>query len=428
MITIIKNILELRRLRRNIWLSEAELREIQELKLKKIIKHAYENVTYYRKLFDSVELKPEDIKSLEDLPKIPITTKDKIKNTSVDELLTKGIDKSRCIKETTSGSTGKPLTIYLDYSENEIRKLTWLRIYFDYGFRFTDKIVAVWKPQSLEKKSKIRKLGKLRFELISVLLPLEEQVDLLRKARADVIYSGKSALGLIAQKILKDEIKIKKPKLVLLTGEVIDVATRKIIKNAFGLNPSNVYGTTELGLIAWECKEYHSMHINTDCVVTEFVKDGKSVPPGDEGVLIGTNLNSYVMPLIRYELGDICVLSKEKCSCGRQLPLIERIDGRVDDIVTLNDGSRLTIQSFHHFLRNYNEIDQYRIIQEDRDHIKVILVCREEYYERTIDKFKEDFETSFLTGVNFTFERVEEIPLDPSGKCRSIISKVKPIF
>ncbi len=428
MITLIKNLLELRRLRRNIWLSEEELRQIQELKLKKIIKHAYENVIYYRKLFDSVEIKPEYIKSLQDMSKIPITTKDTIKNKSIDELLARGVDKRRCIKETTSGSTGRPLTLYLDYREKHHRKLRWLRVYFESGYRITDKTIAIWRPQGFEKKSKIRKLGILNFDYISVFLPLEEQIDLLRKARPEVIYSTKSALELIAYKILKDRIEMKKPKLVFSTGEVLDIATRKIIENAFGVNPINVYATNELGMVAWECKEHHSLHINTDCVVTEFIKDGKSVPPGEEGMIICTNLYSYTMPIIRYKLDDICILSKEKCPCGRQLPLIERIDGRLDDIVTLNDGRMLNFQFFFNFMKNYNEIDQYRIIQEDSDHIKVILACREEYYTRTIDKFKEDFKPLFLQGVNFSFERVEEIPLDPSGKRRSIISKVRPAF
>jgi phenylacetate-coenzyme A ligase PaaK-like adenylate-forming protein len=99
MIMFIKSLLELRRLRRNVWLSEEELRQIQDLKLKKLIKYAYENVIYYRKLLDSVGTKPEDIKSAEDLPKIPITTKDTIKNTPIYELLAKRVDKRKCIKK-----------------------------------------------------------------------------------------------------------------------------------------------------------------------------------------------------------------------------------------------------------------------------------------------------------------------------------------
>ena len=79
-------------------------------------------------------------------------------------------------------------------------------------------------------------------------------------------------------------------------------------------------------------------------------------------------------------------------------------------------------------MKNYSEIEQYRIIQEDRDHIKIILACKEEYYKNTINKFKEDFKPLFLKGVKFSFERVEQVPLDPSGKRRTIISKVRPAF
>jgi phenylacetate-CoA ligase len=427
MITTIKDLLELRTLRKNVWLSEKELKRIQEQKLKILIRHAYENVIYYRNLLNSVGIKPEHIKGTEDLSKIPITTKETIKETPIDELLARGVDKERCIKETTSGSTGKPLTVYLDRKEKQHRKLRWLRAYFENGYSITDKVISIWRPMGFEKKSKFRKIGILDFDYISVFLPLEEQVELLKRARPDVIYSTKSALELLSKRILKEEMEIERPKSIFSTGEVLDDATREIINDAFGVNPTNVYASNEMGMLAWECSAHRGLHINADCVVTEFIdRGGKPVSPGEKGVTICTNLYSYTMPFIRYKLDDACVLCKEMCRCGRQFPLIESIEGRLDDIVSLSDGSLLNFQFFFNFMKNYSEIDQYRIIQEDWEHIRVILLCKEEYFKKTVDRLKSDFRALYIKGVNVSFERVRDIPLESSGKRRSIISKVKP--
>ncbi|MGB7290852.1 MAG: hypothetical protein WBD99_01600 [Thermodesulfobacteriota bacterium] len=429
MITTIKDLLELRTLRKNVWLSEKELKRIQEQKLKILIRHAYENVIYYRNLLDSVEIKPEHIRGIEDLSKIPITTKETIKKTPIDELLARGVDKERCIKETTSGSTGKPLTVYLDRKEKQHRKLRWLRAYFENGYSITDKVISIWRPMGFEKKSKFRKIGILDFDYISVFLPLEEQIDLLKKARPDVIYSTKSALELLSKRILKERMQIEKLKSIFSTGEVLEDATRKIIKDAFGVNPTNVYASNEMGTLAWECRAHRGLHINADCVVTEFIdRGGKPVSPGDKGVTICTNLYSYTMPFIRYKLDDVCVLSKDMCRCGRRFPLIESIEGRLDDIISLRDGSLLNFQFFFNFMKNYSEIDQYRIIQEGWEHIRVLLLCEEEYFKKTVDRFKKDFRVLFGKGVDVSFERVKEIPLDPSGKLRSIISNVERDF
>jgi phenylacetate-CoA ligase len=424
--SIITDLLELRKLRNNIWLSEEELKLIQEKKLKMLIRHAYENVPYYRNLLNSVGIKPEHIKSAEDLSKIPITTKDNIKETPIDELLARGVDKKRCIKQTTSGSTGRPLTVYLDRNEKQHMKLRWLRAYFENGYSIRDKVICIWRPDGFEKKSRLRKIGILDFDYISVFLPLEEQIELIKKTRPDVIYSTKSALELLSKQILSTGIKIDKPKLIFSTGEVLDQATHRLIEDAFGVSPVNVYASVELGMLAWECTEYHGLHVNTDCVLIEIINDGKPVTTGNKGIIVGTSLNSHTMPFIRYRLGDICVLAEEMCGCGRRLQLIKSIDGRLDDIVSLNDGSMLNFQFFFNFMKNYTEIDQYRIIQEDRDHIVVFLSCREEHFKRTVDRLKKDFRALFGKGVDVSFERVKEIPLDPSGKRRSIISNVKP--
>lgn len=426
MIATIKGLLELRTLRKNIWLPEEELKRIQKQKLKILIKRAYENVTYYRNLLNSVGIKPEHIRGLQDLSKIPITTKDTIKKTPIDELLAKGVDKEKCIKETTSGSTGKPLTVYLGRNEKQHRKIRWLRTYFENGYSLRDKVISIWRPDGFEKKSAFRKIGLLDFDYISVFLPLEEQIDLIKKSRPDVIYGTKSALELLSKRILKEGIEVDKPKSIFSTGEILDGVTRRMIEDAFGVNPINVYATVELGMLAWECGEYHGLHINTDCVLIEIINDGKPVNTGMSGTIICTNLNSYTMPFIRYKLGDVCVLAEETCRCGRRFQLIESIEGRLDDLVSLSDGTMLNFQFFFNFMKYYNEIDQYRVIQDDREHIRVLILCEEEHFKKTVDRLKKDFRVLSGKGVDVSFERVKEIPLDPSGKRRSIISNVKP--
>jgi phenylacetate-CoA ligase len=133
----------LQHLIRNQWRSPAELESIQLEKLKALVHHAYHNVTYYRRLFDQSGLKPEDIQSLQDLSKIPLTTRKTLQSLPQQEIIAKGVDLKRCLNLRTSGSTGMPLNIFVDSREVALRWLFYRRMYFANGGRLRDREVKI---------------------------------------------------------------------------------------------------------------------------------------------------------------------------------------------------------------------------------------------------------------------------------------------
>jgi phenylacetate-CoA ligase len=419
---MISGILQLRRLQKNLRLPEEELREIQRQKLKKLLAHAYQNVPYYRNLFDEAGIRPEDIQEIEDLQKLPVTTKETLKETPIDQLIAKNIKKENCIVERTSGSTGTPLAVYDDLKGLNFKRAIFLRLLYENGYKPWHKIVEI----RIENKKKFwfQKLGIMDREYISTQLPLEGQVEFLLKYQPEVIYSVKSSLEALGHFIIQHNVQFPKPRLVVSGGEVLDAESRDIMKRAFGINPVNIYGMVEIGNIAWDCPNHDGLHTNIDCCVVEFIKDGRPAKPGEEGRTICTSLHAYVMPFIRYELGDLCVPSSRTCSCGRQLPLIEKISGRVEDGIVLRDGQMIFWPFFYELMKNYSSVKQYRIIQEQLDQIKILLAMKELDYSQVVERLEQELRETFPKEVILSFERVETLSPDRSGKIRSVVSFV----
>lgn len=420
---------ELVRMRRNVWLPIEKLRQIQQTKLGSLIHHAYKNVPYYRRLFDSVSIKPEDIKVPEDLLKVPITDRSMFKK-SPDEFLAKGVDKSRCIIEYTSGSSGTPTYIYYRPEDRYHNLIRQVRILFENGYSPRYKTIGIWDADEYEmtKRQVIQRLGFFDRHLIPARLPLEQKMERLRKIEPEVLYSARSVLKLIASVLLREGVKPKNLKILNSTGEVLDSGTRDLLARAFGVVPFDVYGAEEVGNIAWECSQHRGLHINLDCVIVEIIKDGKPVAPGEEGNVVCTNLHAFATPFIRYDLGDRGVASDRTCPCGRGFPLLERIKGRSEDVIVLSNGKLLDWFFFYDFMLWYKDIDEYQIIQESESSIQVVLASSESAFQAAVARFKKDFQGVFPPDVRLEFKRVDRIPHTNSGKLKSIVSKLRPSF
>jgi len=179
----------------------------------------------------------------------------------------------------------------------------------------------------------------------------------------------------------------------------------------------------EFGAMAWECAPHRGFHINTDTVLLETVRDGTVVETGKKGRIVATGLYFYAMPFIRYDTGDVGILSRKHCPCGRGLPLLEKLEGRCDDLVSLPDG-RVLPPEFSIFLRNIKGIRQYRVVQEKIDALLVYLVLEANPSSDLVERVKEGIKTSVGEAVTVGVKIVDEIPLDGSGKLRSVISYV----
>jgi len=418
-------------LRREQWLSIDELRAIQLKQLKKMARHAYTNVPYYRRLFDSIGFKPEDIKTLEDIKKIPITRKADLKDLLASELLSENVSPVNLIRRHTSGSTGVPFNVYHSWEDKVFQALMNLRILMENGLKVSDKVAHIVTRQMIGQKFWFQSLGILRKYYIPASHTADEQLEILKQINPDAIYGYSSSIKLLALKIKESGNKSIHPKIIFCASELLEPGDRELINSTFGLSLCDVYGTVEMGDFAWECPAHEGHHIDINNFVVEFLKDGKDASPGEEGKVVCTGLHSFAMPFIRYEVGDICVPLDKTCSCGRNLPLMSMIRGRADDFITLPDGRCVSPLMFE--IPSILGVAQYRIIQKTIDKLLVQVVPSNGFSKDARYKVRQHVRWAArkITGnnvMNVEVEIVESIPKDPSSnKIRRVISEIKSL-
>ncbi len=412
-------------------LNPSELEELQNRKLRAIVKHAYRNVPYYHKLFNSAKVRPEDIKTKEDLVKIPITTKKMLQELPINQRVSRGVDINKCIKCRTSGSTGEPLDIFLSKKELCYRIAMQTRVY---GFNLAEKKVnildstplpAEGSPATIFRKLKqcLNHLGLWRRYYFSLFEEPHELVSKLLEIKPDIIETQPSTLKLISEFVKENNVSGISPKSIFTRAELLNREDRKQIETVFGAKLTDLYGAVEFGIIAWECEKHSGYHINSDIVLVEALRDNQQVY-GEEGEMVCTDLINYTMPFIRYAVEDIVTLSKEEHNCGSNFPLIKLIEGRSNDFITLPSGKIISPIPLIIILEEIDGISQFRLLQENINAFDIQIVKGRNFKETIIEEVKRALREILGRNTRISVNIVDEIPREKSGKIRPIVSKV----
>lgn len=422
----LRKIWHLYQLRKNQWLKPSELQKIQGKKLRAVIKHAYSNVEFYHKKFEAAGIKPDDIRTIEDLPKVPVTTKSEIRNSvRTGKILSKNRNPSKCHFERTGGSAGEPLDVVYDEKALDFQKAVAVRSFLEIGVGFRDKWVVITSPPRA-------RMQKQWFQILRVLSPVylsvfdsvEHHISIIKRLNPDVIAAYTSSLWLLAKAIREKRIDSIRPRVVYTSAEVLTDEVRKFVNDTFDLEIFDMFGCAEVGRSAWECEEHVGYHMDVDALAMEFVKENEHVAPGEMGRLLYTSLYNYAMPLIRYDVGDMCVPTDELCPCGRGLPLIKHIEGRRDDLVVTPDGRVLSPRIFSIMMREIPGIVQYMIIQETKSEFVVQLVKAHDFSPKAVIQIENGLRGVLGKEVEIKIEFVKKIPKDKAGKLRFLISKI----
>jgi phenylacetate-CoA ligase len=422
---MINSLLLLRRLRKHLKLNRSQLELIQLKKLKALLHHAYENVPYYKALFDSVGIKPGEIKDVGDLHKIPTTGKIKLQSLNLEEILVGGISVDRCVVDVTSGSTGIPLKVYFTKEDYLIRSLIFIRTFMESGYKLTDRQAIVCDTRFVsEKEHWFQHLGIFRKNYIPVQMDLEKQIKMIVNYKPNYIHGYPLSLVEIAQGMLDRGINSISPRMVCTGAELVTHRTRETINLAFDVDMVDTYATIESGLIAWECWAHKGYHVNLDNVVLELLCNGRPALPGEKGRAVITNLHSYAMPIIRYELGDVCIFSKDICSCGSDLPLMSIIEGRIDDMIYAASGKVVSPNSITNAMEAVEGISQFRVVQETENALTVLLVKGKEFSRDTPKSAECLIKQLVGEEMDVNVKIVSDIPKAHSGKIRAVISKI----
>lgn len=418
------------------WWKPEELEELQNKKLRALIRHAYENVPYYHNLFRKLNLKPEDIKTKEDLKKLPILTKDEIRKNFI-ELLAKNFEKWKPLQNATSGTTGEPLKYYITIDSASIRWASGFRAWGWAGYKLGDKRAtlagASLVPSNIPFKKRLRYLFERNLPLSAFNLTEEAMAQYAQKLRhfkPKFIRGYPTALSIFAKYLDENNIYDLRPQAIFTTAETLFPHQRKIIENAFGCEVFDGYGCVDGNANAMECNE-HIYHIASEQVVMEFVKKGERVYHNELGEVVVTDLYNYAMPFIRYAPGDVAIPSDEQCPCGRGLPLIKSIEGRTWDLIITRSGRIIyPILIPYMFYPNPNNpkeikgIKQYQVVQETKEKL-LIKIVKESGCEEDFGYILQNFRKFIGDEMDLEVSFVESIPPEKSGKVRLVVSKVK---
>lgn len=414
------------RSRQNLFLDSSSLEQLEIRKLRRILDFAYGNVSFYHEKLRGAGIKPEDVRKLDDIMKIPFTTKKEIQNTPLRDMVARGVDLNKCIRNRTSGSTGLSLTTIAAKKTDDYDTTMWLRAYFLNGMRLRDKMIVVKDLSAHPEPPKrwVEHFGIMQRKYISVFENPKKMAKFFTNERPEIIQSYPSSLLIAAD--LYEDLLVAKPRLVFTYAELLDSRSRNSIAKAFEANLFDYYGSSEIGLMSWECKEHSNYHINADNIIMEFIgKDDEILALGEDGEIVCTNLYNYEMPLIRYRQEDIGAAIAEKCACGVKLPLMRIAGGRKDDFLKGTDGRIIPPTIFYPFpFDNFEKIRQFRVIQESRNKLKIQLVVKLDLDDYIFEKARKNIRRVFGKDMEVEFEMLEDLPRDPSGKFRKIISRI----
>lgn len=418
------------------WKSPTELKQLQWNKLKKLLDYSYTYVPYYKEKFDELCLTPDDIKNPDDFRKLPILTKEDIEK-NISRMTSLMYDQKDLIKNSTGGSTGRTLNFYLDRRNIGVRWAIASRGNRMAGLDIGDNHAYLWGSPfdaSLQK----RILNNIYNKMIGCDLFLssydlsEDNMFLyakqLQKYNPKVIIGYSSSLYAFAKFLQKYKIEGINPKSIIASADVLYDYQRKIIEDVFCCKIFNRYGCREFNIIAQECCEHNGLHINVEHIYMEcLTEDKKSAELGEKGTLIITDLDNYGMPFIRYNIGDMGELIDNKCKCGRGLPQLKYLEGRVLDIIVGSNGKLFNGHFFSILLRTAVEgIKQFQVVQKSKDELNIKIIVDETFRKESIDLLTTKIHENCGNDMNVKFEFVDEIPLTKSGKFRFVISECSP--
>jgi phenylacetate-CoA ligase len=420
------------------WNTLKENRNLQRIKLFKLIQYASQNIPYYQRVIQEHQISFSEDTIFTDLKKLPLLTKEIIRN-NFDQLYK--FRDNTYYRNSSGGSTGEPVIFYQDRDY-----FTWglaTKILFDEwaGRKIGEPMVKLWGSLRDVLRGGQGFRGYLQQQLYGVTIlgssrmsnkDKYQYVQRINQIKPCLILTSPNAINELACFIKDHHLSVYSPSVIMTSGGVLFPEIRARIKEVFYTALFNRYGSQEVGDIACNCAQSEGLHLIPNIHYLEIVDDeGKEVKPGEIGNIIITLLTNYTMPLIRYQIGDLGILSKKNSHCGHGWPLLEKVVGRINSSFKNRFGDYITIGVIFPLFYFQGNIQQFQIIQETVDSILINLVL--------IDKTKlKDMENDFqeinqkickIMGHKTTIQYniLDEIEPSPSGKYLYIFSKVKKV-
>ena len=415
------------------WWDRNELEGHQFDLMKQLLIHCSRNVPYYRELFKREGIRVEKISTPADLLNIPILTKEIIRE-NYDSF--RAADFRRYIPrpKTTGGSTGQPITVFEDKASHSYRIACNMRSWKAFtGYTPGDRFITIAHGSLLPKNNSFKNRVYFFFQNSDLITSyhldearLYEAVTTIRHSRGRLLYGYSSAILLIARFARKNKLDLNsRLRAIFTTADMMYPDQRALIREVFATEVFDTYGCPESGLMSFECEHHNGYHLNPESAFTEVIRTDEA----GLGKIISTPLYNYAFPLIRYDTGDIGKLSSDRCKCGRWLPRITELGGRIRDFIVLKDGRYIHGAFFNHFKPFYQNdwINEYQVIQEDPGRLTIKVQTRRPPLQEEMDFITAQLKKGLLDDLEVNFD-LGGVEYTRGGKFRLVISKVPTMW
>lgn len=424
----------------NYKLTPEELQALQNKKLRRLVRHAYDRVPFYRKRFRSANLYPDEIRNVDDIRRLPIITREEILSERHSIIATGNTDDH--LQRLTSGSTGHPLRILRDSRNVDRHFGSGLRNLYLLGVMPWFKAARIIRGESddqrdtvgLEWGSALRNIRKVvlgpwlprlrvpRSRTLTFRQNVTEVAPELLRFQPDFLITRPSYLMNLGEWFEGNAEKLRIPK-IQCEAEYLSQNSRSMIERTFGGDVYNSYGSTEFGMLGCECRQ-HSLHIFSDHHILEVLKDGEPVAAGERGDVIVTGLDNEIMPLIRYELGDVAIPEDAiRCPCRSSFPRLRNIEGRKYDGLVLPGGTRVSPAEIIDYAESVVGLKRYQVIQETVKRVVLRITEKDTNASATLVTYLRKLFGSDLT-VDIQLEAKESL-VRFDRKNRPVISHVR---
>lgn len=399
----------------------------QQKRLREVLEVACAQVPYYQDLWGKSERSAAQAGRLSDLP---ILEKGALRQ-SPQAFLRRDVHPQPKLIFHTSGSTGTPIATHWTVAElrntlalREARSARWAGVSFRRPrATFSGRLVEP-DPHSSGPFYRFNLAERQVYFSAFHLRPgkARQYVQALHRHRVQWITGYAVSCYLLARFILEQNLRVPDLQAVITTSEKLTQGMRRVMEAAYGCRIFEEYSTVENALFASEC-ERGRLHLSPDVAIVEILRpDGSHCSPGEAGEVVATSLARQYQPLIRYRLGDMAMWDPQPCPCGRQMPILKEVLGRVEDVVIGPDGRRMV--RFHGIFVDQPHVLEGQIIQESLHLIRVRVTPSEGFDSQDVQEITRRVQQRLGEQVNVQVETVSQIPRTASGKFQAVISRL----
>ena len=408
----------------------------QEERLGSLLAMAAKKVPYYRRLFADSGIRADEV-TLKTMRNIPFLTREIVEQ-QFDRLVAEGTPNRQKEYFTTGGSTGVPLRFYVDFSRtNTLREEFFHRMWGWVGYKPWER-GAILRGIPIDSDNPDAYFD---YDVLSNKLLLSSyhiRPDWLHRLYTILVefaprslQAYPSAATPLAQHIVDEKLPpIPSLRLILCGSENIYQWQREIIEEAFHCRVFSWYGHSENVLLAGECEKGHAYHAFSEHGVLELIRPDGSVieGPGEVGEIVGTGFINDIMPFIRYRTGDQASYAKGDCACGRPYPRLERIDGRLQELIVTSDGRYISMTAINMHTDIFNQVRQFQFEQSEKGRLIMHIVRKPSFSDADKQKILQVLHTKMGKAMDITIDFVEHIKPTQRGKHRFLLQHLPVKF